>query len=222
MKARLLPSISALLVASFAPLANATLIDRGGGLIYDDALNITWMQDAGYFNTSGYTSANSLDWYSAMTFASGVAYYDSARNTTWTDWRLPYTINDISSRGFPASGVSSELAYMYYVNLGCSANTSMNPSDPSPTCTNANPFQNLTPRAYWSGTAFDDTRAWALHFHFGYQEFGSMADRSWVWLVRDGDVGAPQSSSVPEPASLALFGVGMLLLGVSRRNRQAA
>ena len=28
--------------------SHAALIDRGGGLIYDDVLNITWLQDAGY------------------------------------------------------------------------------------------------------------------------------------------------------------------------------
>jgi hypothetical protein len=29
-----------------APSADATLYDRGGGLIYDKDLNITWLQDA--------------------------------------------------------------------------------------------------------------------------------------------------------------------------------
>ena len=37
---------------------SATLIDRGNGLIYDDAQNITWLQDANYAFTSGYASAN--------------------------------------------------------------------------------------------------------------------------------------------------------------------
>src|SRR3989337_2771319 len=34
--------------------AEATLIDRGGGLIYDTDLNITWLQDANYADTTGY------------------------------------------------------------------------------------------------------------------------------------------------------------------------
>ena len=34
--------------------AGATLIDRGGGLIYDTVLNITWLQDANYAQTMGY------------------------------------------------------------------------------------------------------------------------------------------------------------------------
>ena len=36
--------------------AQAELFDRGGGLIYDDAQNITWLQDANYAKTSGYDS----------------------------------------------------------------------------------------------------------------------------------------------------------------------
>ena len=34
--------------------ANAALYDRGNGLIYDDVLDITWLQDANYAKTSGY------------------------------------------------------------------------------------------------------------------------------------------------------------------------
>ncbi len=35
----------------FSSTAHAMLIDRGGGLIYDDVLDITWMQDAYYAAT---------------------------------------------------------------------------------------------------------------------------------------------------------------------------
>lgn len=37
---------------SLAGAAQAALHDRGGGLIYDDAQNITWLQDANYAKTS--------------------------------------------------------------------------------------------------------------------------------------------------------------------------
>lgn len=42
----------------FSGAAGAGLIDRGGGLIYDDVLDITWLQDANYALTSGYVAAN--------------------------------------------------------------------------------------------------------------------------------------------------------------------
>jgi len=44
--------IMRLIIASIMLLmstqASATLIDRGSGLIYDDVLNITWLQDVQY------------------------------------------------------------------------------------------------------------------------------------------------------------------------------
>jgi len=36
---------------AFTGISHAALYDRGSGLIYDDVLNITWLQDANYFRT---------------------------------------------------------------------------------------------------------------------------------------------------------------------------
>ena len=36
--------------------ADAILIDRGNGMIYDTDLDITWLQNANYAKTSGYDS----------------------------------------------------------------------------------------------------------------------------------------------------------------------
>ena len=35
-------------------ISNSSLIDRGGGLIYDTVLDVTWLQDANYAFTSEY------------------------------------------------------------------------------------------------------------------------------------------------------------------------
>ena len=43
----------ALALASSAPV-EATLLDRGNGLIYDDVLNMTWLKYVRYARTSGY------------------------------------------------------------------------------------------------------------------------------------------------------------------------
>jgi hypothetical protein len=62
--------------------ANAALYDRGNGLIYDDVMDITWLQDANYAQTSGYDGDGAMNWANANTWAAGLSYggYD--------DWRL--------------------------------------------------------------------------------------------------------------------------------------
>ncbi|MCP4407494.1 MAG: DUF1566 domain-containing protein, partial [Gammaproteobacteria bacterium] len=61
MKKRISALCVGLLALGMAGTVQATLIDRGGGLIYDDVLNITWLQDANYAETSGYAAANARD-----------------------------------------------------------------------------------------------------------------------------------------------------------------
>ena len=51
MKLKIMAIIIVLLVSVSG--VYAALHDRGSGLIYDDVLNITWLQDANYAKTSG-------------------------------------------------------------------------------------------------------------------------------------------------------------------------
>ncbi|MET0089335.1 MAG: DUF1566 domain-containing protein [Candidatus Thiodiazotropha sp.] len=107
--------------------ANATLIDRGNGLIYDDALNLTWMQDANYAGTQGYAHNGAMTWDDAMAWADDLVYQG------YDDWRLP-TMVDAGNPGcdFALSGtdcgrdvqttdgntVYSELASLWFDTLG--------------------------------------------------------------------------------------------------------
>ncbi|MEW7996499.1 MAG: hypothetical protein AB2825_18920 [Candidatus Thiodiazotropha endolucinida] len=113
-----------LLLLPFAGSVNATLIDRGAGLIYDDVLDVTWLQDASYAMTSGVAPYARMSWLDAVSWVDGLHYEDSVRGVVWDDWRLPTTINDPASLGYDTAGLSSELAYMYYINLGYAPNYS--------------------------------------------------------------------------------------------------
>jgi len=72
-------------VAAFGALghADAELFDRGGGLVYDSDQDITWLQTA--------HQDFRLNWEDALSWADDLAYYDSVRDITWNDWRMPYT-----------------------------------------------------------------------------------------------------------------------------------
>ena len=72
-----------LLLLSFN--ATAALYDRGNGLIYDDVLDITWLQDANYAQTSGYDSDGAMTWNDANNWALNLTYEG------YSDWRLPVT-----------------------------------------------------------------------------------------------------------------------------------
>ena len=82
-KSRLLGAVCACVFALIGMPTCAALIDRGGGLIYDEDLNITWLQDAYYAGDV------EMEWQVAMNWAANLSYYDTVRNVTYTDWRLP-------------------------------------------------------------------------------------------------------------------------------------
>lgn len=69
--------------------AHAELHDRGGGLLYDDVLNVTWLQDANYAKTSGYSRTGKMSWADATKWVSTLVYHDPVRNVDHTGWRLP-------------------------------------------------------------------------------------------------------------------------------------
>ncbi len=194
-------------------VSHAALIDRGGGLIYDDVLNVTWLQDTQYAVTSGYTAAPQLTFSQALAFAENLEYYDRVRDVTWSDWRLP-GVAPGAVAGYDPSGASSELAHMYYVNLGLAP---IYPQDGKGTV-KTGLFLDLTNRAYWTGSVLKPDKAiWGFQFGYGFLDTTGSGDYARAWLVRDGDVGAAPTTSVPEPGTLTLFATGLLGLALARR-----
>lgn len=71
-----------LLIVGLSGTAQATLIDRGGGMVYDDVLNITWLQDANQGAGSAFDDGvNTAD--GLMTWDSAVAWADGLLGAAW-------------------------------------------------------------------------------------------------------------------------------------------
>lgn len=196
----------------FSGVANAALVDRGGGLIYDTELNITWLANANYAMTSGYDADGRMFWSVATTWASNLSYYDSVRNATYTDWRLP---SADPACGYSYNCTDSEMGHLFYAELGGVAGQDIATTRNA----NYNLFQNVMSAfsLYWSGTPYapNNNYAWNFNFYLGFQNADINVNTAYAWAVRDGDV-----AIVPVPAAVWLFGSGLLgLIGIARRKK---
>lgn len=188
--------------------AHSALFDRGGGLIYDDTLDITWLQDANYAFTSGYSTANQTpigpsSWDIIASGGMGkdaiLAWVNQLSYEGFTDWRLP------SINGVPASGydiTSSEIGHMYYNNFGLDnpVGIQTNSGVADGTTGKIIQFTNVSESIWWfEEQAFSSF----VSLWFGYDggQFSSTHDQTFLgWAVRDGDVGStydPDADGVP-------------------------
>lgn len=181
----------------------ADLIDRGNGMIYDTALKMTWLKDANYARTSGYDDDGRMSWDEATAWVEGLVY------AGYSDWRLPalrpatekvfnYDFSDAGNTdiGYNVTSKKSELAYMFYVNLG---NKGWNDTagqvsgcmPPTYCLTNNGVFDNLQHYVYWFGTEYERfmDRAWTFYTFDGLQNYHNKENEFYAWPVRSGDVG---------------------------------
>ncbi len=202
MKKTLFFYFAVIAILSLSHNVGATLIDRGGGLIYDSDLNITWLQESHDFD---------MNWFQAKDWAKNLVYHDAARNTDWTGWRLPSALNrDGSGPCYGFNCTESEFGHLYYTELG---------NVMGPTSVNTGPFINLGFYFYWTATeiATDPNCAWDFSFYYlDGGQFWRLKDAGSndisLLAVRDGDV-AP----VPEPTILCLLGLGLATLAGMKR-----
>lgn len=217
MKMRLGIIWTGVLALGLMTTAQATLIDRGGGLIYDSDQDLTWLQDANY-------AGGPMTWEAAMAWAEGLSYGG------YYHWRLPIVMDTGTSGcnfsysgtdcGYNIDTATGELAYMWYDILGNIAYCDTNGNCPQPGygSTNTGPFTNVQFYNYWYGTehATGTYDAWLFGAGSGIQSYWNKPTNVfWAWAVHDGDVAA----SVPEPGTLLLLAAGLAGLSGARRRR---
>lgn len=193
--------MTALAVAvALSGTAQAALFDRGGGLIYDSDLNVTWLQDANYAKTSGYDTDGLMDWSQATTWAANLSYYDNVRNVTYTDWRLP-TTTDTGAPGYQYSyngtdggynnSATSEMSHLYYTELGNLGYYSTTGAwQTGYGLVNKGSFVNFQSDFYWSGTTYapNPSVAWVFRTYNGYQGWNGKGGSLYALAVRPGDI----------------------------------
>ena len=203
---------AALSVATLS--AQAALIARPGGMVYDSTLNITWLQD---WNTNG-----RMNWWTANNWANNLVYGG------FDDWRLPTTDTTASSNcssninlnsalplqyyGYNCTG--SEMGHMFYTEFGATAGNSIVTGS---NAANLALFTNVQSRLYWSSTSFavNPNSAWFFGTYDGSQGSTAKVNAVYAVAVRPGDVAA----SVPEPQTLALALLALGATVVARRRR---
>lgn len=98
-------AVSACLLMLFTNPTSATLVNNGNGLIYDTDLDITWLADANYAQTSGYDDDGIMTWDEPMTRVGQLTYGRQS------GWRLP---NAVPCGGNSCLGTGSELNDLFY------------------------------------------------------------------------------------------------------------
>jgi MYXO-CTERM domain-containing protein len=210
-------------LAALAGPAQAALVDRGGGMIYDTVRNITWLADMNYAFTSGYAAANAGGTGSHQIRANGrmgwdaaVAWADQLVFGGFSDWRLP-TLNPADASctddfGFFYNCTGGELSGLFVADLGYNNNGSglITSDDTAEQIANRALFRNVQSYDYASGTEYapNPNSTWIFSSEVGVQYRDDKDVSRYAVAVRSGDVAA----AVPEPQTLAL---ALLALGAA-------
>jgi len=188
--------------------ANADLFDRGGGLIYDDVSDITWLAEANLaasntFGVSGIAASGAMNWNTAQNW---IAAMNTAGYLGYSNWRLPATLDPDSSCTDDIEGTipstdptglnctGCEMGHLFYNELGGTAGEYiMTSTDPDLAL-----FSNIQEGLYWSDTESGPPPtmgAWHFHFDTGFQNIFNKLATLYAWPVHDGDIGA---ASIPD------------------------
>ena len=222
--------------------AHATLMNNGGGLIYDSDLNITWLQDANYAaidlntpnrvtNMLGQTLTTAFGPHTIVAGDFQTVGTTYTGNMTWwgaMEWAQTLSFGGVTGWRLPTINSTSPTATAHNCSSGTAAACASSgnelgymyyfdlPGTGNKTG-NQSPFTGIG-LAFgccdWSATEFDSSLAWVFDFLVGVQRSVDESFSLSAWAVHAGDVSA---AAAPEPASMFLFGVGALGLALSRR-----
>lgn len=223
-------------------------LENGYEAYYDIDLNITWLADANYAQTSGYTSVanGGVDRYSVydinVKWINGGMGWNAAKS--WaenlnvggvTGWRLPKMVDvgvsgcasDSARTGVKCNSYvnpkTSEVDHLFYVTLGNKAHYPPLENNPGLLLNNTGPFKNIQVSDYWFDGEYEPYPVYAWFFIPGYGLRGNDGKSGgyYAWAVRSGDVASVEAvaAAVPEPQAYALALAGLALVGVGARRR---
>ena len=213
--------------ATLVTIGTATYGGSDYNLIWDDNNNgnsVVWLD---------YTNA-ATNWSSQTAWASGLdgnlTYnIDTEYSVSWddTDWRLGSTFDGEYQWGYDGTTTagynitSSEMGHLFYEELGNLGyyDTSGN-AQAGFGLTETGDFENLIACWYWSGTAYLGSFEYAWNFRMGsgYQGSDNNQNSGYGLALRSGQVSA--AAPVPEPATMILFGTGLIGLAGFRRTKK--
>ena len=253
MKLQTLLLLSSAFAGSFVGPTHAALVGRdlngSAGTFeayYDTVLDVTWLADANFAQTSGYDADGRMTWQEANAWAANLSFTNGSK--VYDNWRLPTVmpINGVAlNPGFSTDGstdggynvsapgsvfehnVGGEMAFMFYNNLGNPGYFTVGGQwsgcyvSSSNTCLdNTGPFQNLQAGIYWTDLEYapNKVNGWAFGMNDGNQYAGNFKGNGYyAWAVTSGDIAA----AVPEADAWAMMLVGLGLVGYMGARRRA-
>jgi len=146
------------LVLGVTLTADALLIDRGGGMFYSTEMNVTWLQDSNYAQTSGYVADGRMSWNDATRWAENLSY------AGFDDWRLPtFDASDPGQNN--GVGLLYEIAYLSAVELGNARGSY--PMNTGPFSLPSDPGGQWVEPWFWTSTLASSNSAWRYDFSCG-------------------------------------------------------